>query len=119
MNQTGNISFVFVFVILAITIIFMFAFLAPTLQEYTLEVYTAAEPILEDANATAQLINDSAIKTSIETSLQESKNTTATQIEILGFFYQYSWLFVIAITSFILLLFSRFLVERQSIGGAV
>lgn len=118
MNEAGNISFVFVFVILAITILFMFVFLSPALQIFTLRVYDNAEPLLNDANATAQGLDDAAIKGSIESSLQNSKDTTATSVETLNFFYTFAWVFVIAITSFILLLFSRYLVERQ-VGGAV
>lgn len=118
MNERGNISFVFVFLLLAIMIIFMFVFLSPVLQDYTLRMYVAAEPILNDANTTASGISDTAIKTSIQGALQNSKDSTATQIEVLNFFYQYAWLFVIVLTAFILMLFSRFLVERQA-GGAV
>lgn len=118
MNEQGNISFVFVFIILAITIIFMFAFLSPALQDYTLRVYTAAEPTLDDANVTAGLIQDTAMRNQIRDALQNSKDTTSTSIEVLNFFYQYAWLFVIALSAIILLLYSRFLVERQ-VGGAV
>jgi len=116
-DERGNISFVFVFAIIAIMIIFMFVFLAPALTQYTTKVYLSAEPILNDANTISDGIVDLAVQDSIKTSLQNSKNTTLTQIEVLGFFYQYAWLFVISISALILLLFSRFLVERQT-GGA-
>lgn len=118
MNSRGNISFVLVFALLSVAIIFMFAFLSPTLQVFTTKIYGVGEPLLEDANTTALTFNDATIKNTVQSSLQASKDTTATQIEVLNFFYQYAWLFVIGLVSLILLLFSRFLVERQ-VGGAV
>lgn len=118
MDERGNIAFVFVFALLAIAIVFMFVFLSPALQVYTVKVYTAAEPVLDDANTISDGIADAQVQTSIKNSLQASKDTTVMQIEVLNFFYQYAWLFVVSITALILLLFSRFLVERQ-VGGAV
>lgn len=118
MDSRGNISFVFIFVFLAIVIVFMFAFLSPALQIFTEKIYLAGEPMLIDANTIAGEIQDSQVQTSIRNSLQASKDTTSTQIETLNFFYQYAWVFVLALVSLVLLLFSRFLVERQ-VGGAV
>lgn len=118
LGSGGNISFLFTFLVFAFVIMFGFVFISPALQTYTTKIYAVAEPLLDDANATTvNDISDAGIKKEIQDTLQASKDTTATQIGALNFFYQYAWIFVLAIISFILVIYSRFLVERQQ--GAV
>ena len=97
---------------------FAFALISPMLITYTTKVFASAEPILNDANTITNDITDPAVANSIRSSLQASKDTTTMQIEVLSFFYQFAWLFVVGLVSLILLLMSRFLVERQTGGAA-
>lgn len=118
MNENGNISFAFILIIIGVVVTFMFIVIAPAMQSYLTKVYAAGEPLIEDANSNAQTFGDSNVKNLMTGTLQDQKDSVSLQIEVLGLFYKFGWLFVLVISAILLLLFSRFLVERNA-GGAV
>lgn len=104
---------------ISVIVIFMFVVLSPAVQVFNNSLYVqGAQPLLEEINTNATQIDDPTIVNSIDSAVQNSKNGFMMNSEVLNFFYQYAWLFVISICGLVLLLGSRFLVERQ-VGGAV
>lgn len=120
MNQGGNMMFVFVLILVTVITIFMFVGIAPAVALMNEKIFVlGGQPLIERQNEINSTILDPVIVQSIEEGTQENaKDAFATNIEVLHFFYQYAWLFVIGITAIVLVLGSRFLVERQ-VGGAV
>lgn len=112
MDNKGNISFGLVFIFIFIVVTFMFVVLAPAMQSYTSRVYQAAEPLIDDANTVSDTFKDPATTTIFQNTLGDQKESFSLQIEVLGVLNTYAWLIVLIITGLILLIYSRFLVER-------
>ena len=117
MNNKGSVT-IYIAVFIASVIIVVFAsVLAPAGVLLTTEFYVAGEDILLMANESIQNINDATVRGSIQNATEAALDAGEMNIEALTDFYQYSWIIVLIMVGFIGFLFTRSMVERQSLGG--
>jgi len=117
MNNKGSVTLSTVFAVLVIITLIMFAFLIPLLQKFTTHIYVAGDSIIVDSNAIAAQISDAEIREAFQDSFNAQSEATVTNIEILGFVYQYSWAIILLIVAFVLFMIARQQVETQ--GGGI
>jgi predicted PurR-regulated permease PerM len=113
-QKKGVVPFFMVFVFLSVVLVFLFAFATPLLIDIQTGMYNAAEIALDDADNWASQINDADVKTQIETTLDTSRDSIPDQIEIMGFFFQYSWVIIILVVLFVIFMMTRTTVERET-----
>lgn len=110
MNDRGSVSFFVYFAYLAIILLVLFAIIIPILQQFNTQVYASAENILVDGNTIAGNITDAGIRTALQDNFSAQADSIVTQIDILGTFFQYSWLIIILVLSL-----AFFIITRQSV----
>lgn len=115
LNNKGSIAFFIVFAFLAFITLTIFVFMLPILIDFNTRAYATAENLLVDANTTAQDIQNPTVKASFESVITSSTNSIPTQVEILGFFFQYSWIIVLVVITLALYMYTRQSVEAE--GG--
>ena len=76
-------------------------------------LYQGSEGILNSSETVTNKIHDTDIKNTLLTNIENAKNTATNNIELLSFFYQYSWLIVVVITLVVMMLLARRVVERD------
>jgi hypothetical protein len=114
MNEKGNFSFVVTFFIVAFGLSFLFIVVSPSLQKYNTALFKAAEPIITDANAQAQGLTNSSVKSQLTSLYNSQADNTTTQADILSILYNYAWLIILVLTAIITFLLSRSIVEAQT-----
>lgn len=114
-KRKGVVGFFLLFVFLSVIIIFFFAFAIPVLIDLETAFYTAGEKALVDADDWVNEINNTQVKTQIQNTLTASQNSIPDQIDILGFFFQYSWIIFIIVILFVIYMRTRVVVESS--GG--
>ncbi len=87
-------------------------------MDFNTQLYVAGEIALDDAIEWTDKINDTDVKTQIQNTLASSKASIPDQIDVLGFFYQYSWVIVIIAVLMVIFMQTRLTVET-SVGGRV
>lgn len=116
MNQTGNLAFVFVYIVMFILMIFLFVFFAPIAQNFTVHSFNVSYQLIEDSNDTVQGISDTAQKGQIEGILTDQQDNLVFQIDLLGSLNKYAGIIILVISAIALVLLTRSVVQRQ---GAV
>lgn len=116
MNQKGIFSYIFVFLILVFAGTFIFVLANPALQIFHIRSYAHSESMLDLANDSADLINDANVKAQIKSVVQAEKDSTTTNVDILGNLYQYYWIIFVVIISIVLFVAARRQVETGGIG---
>ena len=112
-KKKGVIGYFMVFVLLSTVLVFLFAFAIPMLITIDTAFYEAGEEILDDAQVWVDRINNTAIKTQIQATLDDSKASIPDQIDVLGYFHQYSWIIVIIAVLFVIFMSTRQTVESE------
>jgi hypothetical protein len=104
-----------VFVLYSVMLVFLFAVAIPFLMNMNVQFYGAGQQIMTQSNIqnTIDNIQDADIKTAIQGTFTSATSSTATNIQILGFFFQYSWLWISLIITLILFMITRKTVETQ------
>jgi hypothetical protein len=113
-RKKGAVGFFLVFIFFALMLSFLFAFAIPMLIDINTHLYTAGEIALVDAAEWTENIDDAAVKAQIQDTLDSGKDSIPDQIEILGFFYQYSWLVIIVAVLFVVFMYTRMTVETSA-----
>ena len=104
------------FIFISIVLIFLFAVGIPFLMAWNTQMYAAGEQIMSDSSIQSAIdsISDATMKAEIEGIFTVAKSSTADNVSILGFFYQYGWIIIIIITCLMLFMKTRVLVETQT-----
>ena len=110
-NKEGNISFFFAFVFIGIILLFLFAVANPLLINISSSFYQAGEDILEESGGVIDTISDASVRAELNGMVDAAQESTTDNIEVLTFFYQYGWIFVIVITCFVIFVIARKQVE--------
>ena len=115
--KKGVASIFLAYILLAVMLVFLFGICIPFMMAWYVQVYTAGQQILTDSNINAQIsaIENETMRNTIQGVFTTSEESVATNIEILGFFFQYSWIIVIVVIVFMLFMRTRVLVETQTI----
>jgi len=116
-NKKGQVSSYIVWFIGAIFIITIGAFIAPLGANFNTQMYLAGEDILERTEPDIADINDVAIRTQINASLQSAKASAGHNIEINLNVFEYSWVLFLVISTMIIFVGTRQLIEFQGSGG--
>lgn len=109
--KRGVIGIFLVFVFMACLIVFLFGVATPVLMNWNVEMYSAGERILE--NAHIDEIQNETVRAAVQGSFDSALDATEENIEILSYFYQYSWLIIMIVLLLVVFLRSRSLVETD------
>jgi hypothetical protein len=110
-KRKGVIAFALIWIYATIILLFLFAVATPLAMLLNTEFYAAGDNILQDIDLSE--IDDTSIRTAINTSLEAAKDSTVENTNNLSFFYQYGWVFIVIVTLLIVYLFSREVVEAD------
>ncbi len=112
--RRGQISIYLVMTIIGIGIVIAAATLLPLVINLTSEAYVIGEDIMLDSNDTISNIQDSTVRTSLQSGIDTALEATADNIENTTTMWQYSWIIIIGLTFLIIFINYRRIVE---IGG--
>lgn len=118
-DENAVLGFFLAFVLSATMLVFLFACAIPFLINFTTDLYAASDSIIEDAQDNLDSISNDTIKTRIQNNLQNMQDATEENIDYLSFFYQYSWVFIILVTTFTIFMRARQVVETKNMYGGV
>lgn len=88
----------------------------PFMTSFTIDLYTAGDSIIADAEDEIANITNTTIRQQIQDNLQNMQAATQENIDYLSFFYQYSWVFIIVIITFSIFMIARSMVETKGYG---
>jgi hypothetical protein len=115
MGQRGIMSYMIALIIIITLMLILWAVVLPLLQQIQVTTFSAQQNIMSDTNETIQALPNSTTKTAILTSFNAGLNSAETNFDIISFFIQYWWVFLLVIVSFGTYLLARRNVEFQ--GG--
>ena len=115
-NNRGVLSFFLVFMLLATMLVFLFAVGIPFSIAFTAEMYGASEDIIAGAQDQIGEIADVEVRDRLDSTLGDALASTEDTINILSFFYQYSWVWIMLIITFIIFISARKVVETNQAG---
>lgn len=109
--RRGVIGIFLVFVFMSAILIFLFGVAVPVLMDFNVNMYSAGERILEHTDLTA-IQNDTA-RAHINATFEAALGATQENIDILSYFYQYSWLVILIVVLLVIFMRSRLMVETD------
>lgn len=113
MRKAQAVLFVMFFVF-AIVIVLLTALLSPMATRFTTESIVAGEKIMENSQDRLDQINDSAIRNSVNSSIQGALDNADNNIGITTGAYKYMWVLVVGLGALTLFLLARSFVQ---VGG--
>jgi len=118
MNQRGNFSFVFFFIVFMVVTTIIFVFFVPMAQNFTVASYNIGERLIDDSNETTNNFTDAGMKAEVQGILSQQKANYTSQIDLLGALNKWSGLIIIILAAISLVLLTRSVVMRQT-GGVI
>lgn len=119
LGNRGQLSFFFIFVVLAISLLVLFAVAIPSMIEFDTKLYAVSEGFMTRSIATANTISDANVRTALVGSMTSARDTIPTQITVFSEFFKYGWILIIAIIVIVLIVYARRQVEYQNSTGLV
>lgn len=120
MDKKASITLYITFLIFAIIIIVITAVVAPFGVKLNAEAYKMGEQIYLSTNESIQDIQNQEIKLSIQSQINDSLDTINQNLEVNNALFKWSWLIMIMLTSFVVFLITRSIVEVNSrLGGGL
>ena len=105
-KNKGIIGMFLIFVFLSVILIFLFGFGIPMLIEFNTNMYNAGVDVINSTDI-SNLPQDA------QDVINSAKDSVPQQINILSFFWKYSWVIVMLIVIFILFMKSRKEIEFE------
>lgn len=115
-RKRGQISLMLVFFITSLLIVIIAAVLAPLGVQINSEFYAAGESIMLEANHSISQINNTDVKTEIQTTIGDALDSQQTNIEVNSAVFKYGWVFVLILAALVTFLYTRRLVEYGGTG---
>lgn len=112
-SKHGTISFALVFIFLFVITCFTFAVAIPMTLDINTAFFSMGEDMLQEGLEHANNIQDNDVKDSVTKTLTGAKDSFSDQVDILGFFVQYAWVFIVIIILFIIVIAARKQVESE------
>jgi hypothetical protein len=109
-NEDGSLSFALAFFLLSAILIFFFAVATQVLIMLNVEFMSAGEDILNSSETVLADIDNVGIHDTIQDSIDNAQSGVVDNITVLGFFFQYAYIFIIVIVAMVL-----FVIARQSV----
>lgn len=116
MKKKGQATFFVSWIILAIVITIIAALIIPFGTLFTVEAYKGGEMVWNLTEPRISAIQDTQVRNSITTAVQEAKDATQTSIDMETDIYQYSWVIMLIVLALVAFLYTRRSVE---VGGGV
>lgn len=116
-NKKSQVTIYISSLILAIIILTLTAIIAPAGVLFTTESVRAGEKIMLQANESISQITNTTIRDKWNGIVSTAYEAADTNIEINSYFFQYSWVIIVAIVGIVAFLYTRQLVEFQSRSG--
>ena len=116
-QKKGLVSLYIVFIIIAIVIVFLSAVFAPLATDIATQSYAAGYDIMLEANESLNLIEDNAIKDSIQASINSAAAAQNDNVTYTTALYKYGFVLVIVIAGLVLFMYSRQLIEVGDYRG--
>jgi len=117
-DRHGSLSYFFIFIYLAIILLTLFAIAIPMLINVNSHFYNAGQDIIDMANDQF-VIGDSEVAAAVAESMGDASDSTADQIMILSGFFQYSWIIIVGVITFVIYIIARSTVELNARSGLV
>lgn len=115
-NKKGVLGFFIAFIFTAVLLVFLFSFAIPFMTSFTVDLYVAGDSIIENAESKIDNISNVTIRNAIRSNLQNMQAATQENINYMSFFYQYSWVFIVIIITFMFFMIARSTVETKGFG---
>ena len=112
-DQKGVVSYFLVFVLMASILLFLFAVAIPIMLNMNTAFYNLGEDILDGTQYHIDTIEDEEVKGSINDTIADAKAAVVENQTILSSLFQYGWLFVLLIVSFVVFISARRSVEMS------
>ena len=116
-GKKGQVTIIFIFLLVAVILIVMSAILIPMGILFTTEMYTAGERILKLANTSIQNIENDTVRESITGALDQAFAAQENNIVVLTDMFQYSWIVILVLVFIVIFMFTRRLVAVGAGGG--
>lgn len=113
MDNKGQFSFAFTFVLIAMILLFVGLLAVPLIQGIGTGLFSGAETMLNSTEDYANQIEDEDVKEQLLDNVSNTKSSFTTQNDIWTIFTSFIIVFIIAITGIVLYLNGRTNVERQ------
>jgi len=116
-RRKGVASIFLAYIMFAVMLVFFFAVGIPFLMASYVQFYDAGQTILTQSDIQNKInsISDPAIKADIQGAFTSAQGSIPTNVQILGFFFQYGWIIIVVIIVMMLFMKTRVLVETQGI----
>lgn len=114
-NNHGALAFFVAFLLISVVLIFFFVVATPFLMAINAGFYEASENILDTGESILPGIQNVTIRGELQDAFNAAKSTTTENVNILSFFYQYSWIFILVITVMAVFILARRTVETRTI----
>ena len=113
MNEKGIMSYMVGLVFILVFLLMLWAFILPMIQQVQVETFVGQQSILADTNEAIQLLPAGVAKTALQNTFNTEIDSTTTNYDIIAFFIQYWWIFLVLIVSMGTYLLTRRNVEFQ------
>jgi hypothetical protein len=110
-NKKASISYFMVFIYLMFILLTLFALFIPIGIDLNVAFFGAGDDILADSENRLNEIDDSDVKTGIQNNLDAAQESTGNQIDILSSFFQYGWILIVVIVTFVIFVIARSNIE--------
>lgn len=117
-QKKSQVFLYIVFIIMALLIVIIASVFAPMGVLFNTRMYEAGEGILLRANNSIADIDNSDVRTSIYSMLDNSFKAQENNIDVNNSIFQYSWVIVIVLIGLVIFLYTRRMVEISG-GGFV
>lgn len=115
-GKRGTVTLFIVFIITSLVILLIASVIAPMGALFSTEAYKAGEMILNETAESLNGISDATVRAEVNATIQSGLAATQDNIDVSVAIYKYGWLVIIGLTSLIVFLFTRRLVEYGQTG---
>lgn len=116
MDEKGQFSSAFLFVLVFSVMLFLFAFIIPMIQNQAVHIYAAQEDIYADSLSVSNQLQNEEIKASFQSTLQETQSVQESNVEILGYAATAGAIIIILVVAGAIFLQGRSITQQGLIG---
>ena len=115
-DERGTLAFFIIFCFLAVILLILFAFGIPLAININTQLYTVGDELIAESSDTIANIQNETIRQQMQDALNSAQQSTADQVELLAWFYQYAWVWILIVIALTIFVYARRSVEY---GGMV
>lgn len=102
------------FFIVLVALLLLWTIFIPAIQEIQVKSFASQASLIADVNSDIAGLPNSSVKTAMRNSFNDQMDSTTTNFDILSFFSQFWWVFVVLIVAFGTYIISR---SNVQVGG--